>query len=107
MIRRCSWAQKAREEQVEEDMTGLSERPGGAIEDLMVTPEVRVILVPHLPQRSGHGSAATGEERPNQEDQDSLPGPFLKTTTKGDQPRHEHRGQGHRTPPEVIFSSLV
>src|SRR5579871_604190 len=70
----------------------------------MVTTEVWVILVPHLPQRSGHGSAAMGEERPDQKDQNSLPGSFLETATKGGKPGHEHGGQGHPSPPEASFS---
>lgn len=60
--------------------------------------------MPHVPQRRRYSPTATGEERPHHENQDPLPGSFLKTATKGGQPRHEHEGHGHAAPPEAIFS---
>lgn len=91
-------------QQAEKDVADLSKRPRCPVEHLVGAALVRIALVPRVPQRRRHGSTATAEERPHQEDHDSLPGAFLETTAKGKQPCHENRGQGHATPPEVIFS---
>jgi hypothetical protein len=90
---------KGAHQQAEEDMTDLSERPGGSIKDLVVATLVWIVLLTHVPQRSSHSSTATGEKGPHQEDHDARPGAFLEAAAKGGEPRHEHGRQGHRTPP--------
>ena len=85
---------KALKQEHQQDAGGLTRRPHGPIEHLVVAGVVVMVAASHDPQRGGHGALARSQDRAHQQQLSLLPGRVGEQRCGGGEYRYNGVGQG-------------